>query len=192
MYTLNDGIIIESFQSFLNDLDMLTYASYLNELIDISMVQEESNRELFKEYVITLYLLKNKIGDLQTLIRTFEIKLLNATGYRVNFERCCICGNIIKSSDYINLAYYGGVCSKCEKANGIYIDVAAYNTLKYLSKVDITKVYRIELPKTIKQELYKVLDYFICQNYSKRPKSLDMLKFIEESEKDGGNYIREN
>lgn len=49
MYTLNEGDIIDSFQSLLSDLETITYASYFCELIDIALNEEESNRQLFKD-----------------------------------------------------------------------------------------------------------------------------------------------
>ena len=48
MYTLNEGEIIDSFQSLLGDLETITYASYFCELIDISMTEETSVSSLNK------------------------------------------------------------------------------------------------------------------------------------------------
>ncbi|MGL5245078.1 MAG: DNA repair protein RecO, partial [Sarcina sp.] len=31
-----------------------------------------------------------------------------------------------------------------------------------------------------KEELYKITSYIICSNYARKPKSLEMLKFIKE------------
>lgn len=70
----------------MGDLETITYSSYLCELIDISLTEEESHRELFRLFVIAFYLIKNKVGDIETIIRAFEIKLLYMTGYWINFE----------------------------------------------------------------------------------------------------------
>nr|WP_279232905.1 DNA repair protein RecO [Haloimpatiens lingqiaonensis] len=183
MYLINEVQIIHSFGEFLEDLEMLTYASYLNELIDIALLEEESNRELFKQIVTAYYLMKNKVGDVEILIRAFEIKLLNFTGYGLNFENCCICGKKINSSNYINLSYGGGVCSECNKQGGIVLTNTAYNVLKILSNFPLEKVHRINVNEDMKKQIYKVLSGFIVENYQKTPKSLDMLNVFKEGNK---------
>lgn len=81
LYTLQEGKIINSFQGLLNNLDKLTYSSYLCELIDIACEENEVNEKLFKDLVTILYLLNTDVLDYEILIRAFEIKLLKATGY---------------------------------------------------------------------------------------------------------------
>lgn len=182
LYTLNEGKITESFQQLLNDLTSLTYASYLCELIDICVQDEESNRELFQVVITTLYLLKTGVMDNDILMRAFELKLLKHTGYGLNFEYCSICRSKISTSNFIDFQFSGGVCDNCNKLNGIYISKAAFNSLKFLNNVALDKVYRLTLSKEVKDELYRVISVLISNNYSKKPKSLQMFDFIKECE----------
>lgn len=179
MYSLNECNIVDSFQGFLNDLDTLTYCSYLNELIDISMAEGDVNRELFKDLVSTFYFIKNKICDIELLVRAFEVKLLKATGYELNLEQCCICRKKINVSEYINLQYYGGVCNDCEKNNGIKVSKVAYNVLNYLKKITIDKVHRINMSEEVKKELSDILSLIIAQNYARKPKSLEIFNLLK-------------
>ncbi|MDP4088352.1 MAG: DNA repair protein RecO [Bacillota bacterium] len=182
MYILSEGKTIESFQGFLSDLDTLTYASYICELIDISMVDEESNRELFKIMVSTLYLLKSRAVDDEILLRTYELNVLNHTGYAINFNECGICRRKIEGSNYISFQYYGGICSECPKSMGSVISRPAFNVLKYLSSMPLEKAYRINVSDEVKRELKRLMQMFISTNYSRVPKSLQMLDFIKEGE----------
>ena len=182
LYTLSEGRIIDSFQELLKDLTSLTYATYLCELIDISMQDEESNRELFKVFVTALYLMKSEAVDNEMLIRAFEMKLLKLTGFEMNFDNCCICHKRITSSNYLDLQYYGGVCDECNREHGLFISRSAFNALKFLNSLPLDKVYRLTLTKEIKKEINKILSLLITNNYSRRPKSLQMFDFIKESE----------
>ena len=46
--------------------------------------------------------------------------------------------------------------------------------------LDIDKLYRLNLNNEIKAEIEKVTTFLISNNYSRKPKSLDMLNFIKE------------
>lgn len=63
LYNLQEGRIINSFQGLLNNLDKLTYSSYICELIDICVQEGEVNRALFKEFITCLYLLNTDAMD---------------------------------------------------------------------------------------------------------------------------------
>lgn len=182
LYNISEGKIIESFQELLNDLTTLTYGSYICELIDISMQEGESNRELFKVFITALYMLKTGALDNELLLRSFELNLLRLTGYGMNFDNCSICRSKITSSNYISLQYYGGVCENCNKVNGIAVSRAAYNSLRFLNNTPLDKVYRLSLSEEVKKEIFNIMSLLISNNYSRRPKSLQMLEFIKEGE----------
>lgn len=177
---LQEGKIINSFQSLLDNLEKLTYSTYICELIDIALIEGESNKWLFKEFVTTLYLLNTDALDYELLVRSFELKLLKATGYGLNLDYCAICKKKISVSNYISLSYYGGVCEECERIHGLYISKGTYNALRFLCNTPSDKIYKLNLSKEIKKEIEKVTTFIISNNYSKRPKSLEMLNYIRE------------
>ncbi|MFL0195824.1 DNA repair protein RecO [Clostridium sp. WILCCON 0269] len=183
MYVINESSLIDSFQDLLNDLNDLTYASYFCELTDIAMDDGESSRELFRYLATSFYLIRSHAVDIETLARTFELKILKATGYGLNFEYCSVCRKKITSFEYIHLQYLGGVCKECEKKNSMHISYAACSALKYLSNISMENVYRVVLTKEVKEELYKVLELIISQNYFRKPKSLDILRYLVNFEK---------
>jgi DNA repair protein RecO (recombination protein O) len=180
LYTINEVTIIDSFQQLLRDMDTITYASYFNELIDIAMENEEVNKELFKELVTAYYFIKNDVMDIEVLARAFETKILRATGYELSFSNCVKCRKKITLSNNIDLQSYGPVCKDCEKLNSIYISNPTYNTLKFLNGFGMDKIHRIAVSQATKLELYKILSFIISQNYTRKPKSLEMLKFLKE------------
>ncbi len=161
LYRLSEGKIINSFQGLLNNLEKLTYSSYLCELIDISTEDGEKNPYLFKEF-----------------LRAFELKVLKATGYEIDFNNCVFCKKKINSSNYISLSYYGGVCEECPKEHGVYLSRASFNALRFLNTATLDKVYRVNLNEEMKEELFKINSFIISSNYVRKPKSLEMLKFI--------------
>lgn len=179
LYTINEAQIIDSFQGLLKDLEHITYASYLCELIQISMQDEESDRSLFMHLISAFYFMKNEIADIEILARAFEIKLLKSTGFSFELEKCIACGCKISTSDYISCQYGGGVCRDCARVNGIKVSYSAYNALRALSKMSFQNIYRVTLSAEVKEELYKILSTTISQNYFKKPKSLETLNYLK-------------
>lgn len=185
LYTLNEGEITNSFQSLLNSLESLSYASYLCELIDIALVEDESNRELFKEFITVFYLMEKNVIDIELLIRAFEVKLLYYSGYYMQMDNCTICKTPINTSNYMNLQYLGGVCKDCNKINGMKISYSTYNSLKYLIKTPIENVYKLSLSSDTKLEMNKLLSYIISDSFGRKPKSLETYNFLKGVEING-------
>lgn len=182
LYTINECQIIDSFQELIGDLETLTYSSYLNELIDIATVNEESNRELFKLLVSTYYLLRHKVIDTEILIRAFELGLLKNTGYGLILDKCVKCGKSINKSNYIDLNSYGFCCSDCKAHLSANISYSTYNIIKYINNLPFDKLSRLSLTKENKGEVYDVLSKLVGQSYSRRPKSLDMFNYLIKEE----------
>ena len=180
LFVLQEGKINNSFQGLLDNLDKLTYSSYICELIDIALVEGEKNIQVFKEFLTTLYLLNTDALDYELLIRYFELKLLKATGYGLNLDNCVCCGKKINVSNYIDVSNFGGICESCIRENGMYLSKGAYNSLKFLINTSPDKIYRLKISNDIKKEIEKITFYIISHNYAKKPKSLEMLNYLKE------------
>lgn len=145
-------------------------------------MDEESNRQLFKEIITAFYLLKSKAVDIEVLTRALELNVLRATGYGLNLEECCICKTKLTSSNYVSFQYLGGVCENCEKVNGTFISRASYSSMKILNRFPLEKLARITLDEKIKKEIFDLITIIISQNYYRKPKSLETLNFLKGSE----------
>jgi DNA repair protein RecO (recombination protein O) len=177
-YTVNEVELIDSFQSFLNDFDSITYGSYLCELIIIALQEQESNRTLFEEFMKAFYLLKSNAIDIEIIARAFEVKLLKYTGFEINFNRCCICNAKIQSVTSFSSQFYGGICDHCNDVNGIPLSNAAFNYLRFFNNMSLENIHRIKLSPEAKEEINSILNLLICQSFSRRPKSLDIFNYL--------------
>lgn len=164
----------------LDDLEKLTYATYLCELIDISLIEEETNRELFKSFVSALYFMDSKGLDDELIAMVFELKMLKLTGYGIELNNCVFCREPLKECNYINLPYLGGVCDGCNKINGIPVSKGTFSTLRFLNNTTFEKVCRLNPNKNTRMELREIITLIIENNYARKPKSLEMLNIFEE------------
>lgn len=137
---------------------------------------------MFKDLIKSFYLILNNAVDLEILARAFELRILKSTGYGFNFEKCCICNKTINKSNYLSIQYHGGTCSECNKLNGLNLSYGSYNVLKFLDRVTIENIPRLNVTEEIKKEILKILSIFISQCYSKKPSSLEILNYLKGSE----------
>ncbi|MDZ5016499.1 DNA repair protein RecO, partial [Clostridium perfringens] len=86
----------------------------------------------------------------------------------------------ISVSNYISLSHYGGVCEECSREHGIYISKPAYNAIRFLLKTPMDKIYKLNINAEVKKDISRVTTFIISSNYSKKPKSLEMLNYIKE------------
>ena len=109
MYSLNEAFLIESFSSLSKDIETLTYASYLCELTDMALADNEKNEGLFKFLISAFFLMKSGGIDIENLARAFEINLLKHTGYELQLDRCSVCGSKIRTSNFFNMDNWGSL-----------------------------------------------------------------------------------
>ncbi len=180
MANIQEGKILKSFQSLMDNLDKLTYATYVCELVDIATEDGEANKWLFREFITILYLLNTDALDYEILARSFELKVLKATGYGLHLDNCAICKKKISVSNYIDLSYYGGICEECNKTHSIQISKGAYSALRFLSNTPSDKIYRLNINEQIRKDIEKVNTNIISTCYARKPKSLEILNYFKE------------
>jgi DNA repair protein RecO (recombination protein O) len=175
---MNEGIIIDSFQNLLKDLESIAYSSYICELIDLTLTDEEVNRDVFQDAIKCMYLMKNNVGDIEVIARAFEIKIIKYAGYNIILNRCTKCGKSIKMSKYFDIKNLGAVCDSCGDNMTLGISGKCYSAMVFLSNLSIENIYKVNLNEQIKKELYKINNILISEVGVRKPKSLEILKLI--------------
>lgn len=149
MYSLNEGNVINSFSGLSGSLELLTYGSYLVELADIVTQDNEPDGNAYRNLVTALYLLETEAIDMELLALAYEIRLIRNSGLRVGKEMV-----------------------------PFPVTKAAENIIEFLIKTEMPKIYVLKLDEKIKKELQAITTFIIREGYQRRPKSLDLLKFI--------------
>ena len=149
LYSLNEGSIINAFSKLTTTLELLTYGSYYVELVDIVSVDGDPQQLVYRNLVTALYLLEADVIDMEVLTLAYEIKLIGLTGFKVGREMVPF-----------------------EMSQG------AIKTAEFLQKTDFAKIHILKVDEKIKNELKSVTSFIIKDSYQRRPKSLDMLKYM--------------
>lgn len=104
---------IMPFRALREDLLRISYAYYIAELVNQFTKEGDANRSLFDQLLATLQTL-SATNDLQRAARQFELRLLDAVGYRPQLSHCVQCYNEIEPVDNFFGVEAGGVlCPTC-------------------------------------------------------------------------------
>lgn len=162
---------IEPFMALREQLMLPTYAAYVVELLDRFTFEEGENPALHRLLVNTLNRLNT--GDNPDLVvRYYEMRLLDLTGYRPQLFNCVGCGNEIQPEDqYFSAEQGGALCPRCGRllapAPGSSLPGAwpvSLNALKYLrhfQRSEYAEAARAPLPPPISRELESLMHHYL-------------------------------
>lgn len=150
---------VESFPRLRDDLDRLSAAIYLTELADRFTVEHADADGLFALLLAALTRLERGDGQ-QVVTRTFELALLDATGFRPEWTRCLGCGADVAAEQAWWAAVEGGVlCSSCAPRypSAQPIDATALRVLRAYQSQPYEEAGRIRLNDDLAARLEQVM-----------------------------------
>lgn len=132
LFIVTQADTIEAYLPLRENLLLTGYASYVVELLDRFVYEEESaNPTLFRLLADTLKRLAEGI-DTWLSVRYYEMRLLDFLGFRPQLFECANCGREIQAEDQFFSFNLGGViCPRC--GQGLpHLKPISVETLKYL------------------------------------------------------------
>lgn len=181
-YHLNQGEVINSFYGIREDLAKLAYATYLIELIDAGVMEEEPNERLFQLLIKSLLTLIGMKENYLKLIVAFELKFITFIGYRPQLSRCVTCNTIISDKIRFSVKFGGVQCEDCFKKDIHSFDINKeilndMNKLLFVRLENLSKL-KIDMGNMIK--IHKLMVKYILGHLGKsRFKTLEFIKLIK-------------
>jgi DNA repair protein RecO (recombination protein O) len=132
LFIVTQADTVEAYIALRESLVLTGYASYVVELLDRFVYEEEgANPTLFRLLADTLKRLTDK-EDTWLAVRYYEMRLLDFLGFRPQLFDCANCGREIKAEDqFFSFAAGGVICPRC--GQGLpNLRPISLETLKYL------------------------------------------------------------
>lgn len=181
LYNINQGQIIDAFYSLREDIYKLSYATFILELIDSSVLEEEPNDLLFELLVKTLKTLSDMKDNFNKLLLAFQIKYISFVGFRPQLSECVSCGSEINNNVRFDILEGGVVCEKCFTSNFNQLNISRniIETMKRLLYIKLDELDDITISKSDEKKIEEVLIKYITSHIEKKSfKSLDFLKTL--------------
>lgn len=184
--------ITNSFQELRSDLDRLAYATYMAELTDGFLMDNEPDEDIFLLLVTSLHLLGHL--DPEIMARAFELRLLAGSGFQPEMENCVACHRPRPAGKLRFSPVLGGVlCPQCTAPDmgAVTVNPGDMNFLKQLLRIDLRRLQVLKIPPASRTLLARIMHAYISCRLEKRVKSLDFLHSLAETQQFGisGNTI---
>ena len=112
-FTIIGVKVLDPFSALRENLENLKYALYATEIILKSTADEQPNEQIFDYYLQLLKHLCDKSSVKHPCTDWFALKIMELSGYGLNFEKCAICSKGLNAEKqiYFSNRKFGFVCS---------------------------------------------------------------------------------
>ena len=175
----------ESLDFFLpmrKNIERLTYASYLVELIDMVTGDREVNEPLYSMLLEGLRMLSTDSSP-RRIGRIFELKLLDAIGLSPVLDVCAECSSDLEEDVFFGVSSGGTLCPKCasKDKSSFGISLGTVNFMKKIRGMPFSRTQQIKVSKEVGIEAEKVLRSFTTYHVGHQMKSISFLRELEKN-----------
>ncbi len=150
---------VESFADIRGDLERLSTAMYLVDVTDRLTVEHAELRPVYELLLASLWRLARGDG-VHLLTRTFEMRLLELTGFRPEWYVCVECGRTVEAGPVGWSALGGGVvCAGCLERHpeASLLDTTTLKVLRAIQRGPYEEAARIRLTPELAATLERVM-----------------------------------
>ncbi|MGI6119707.1 MAG: DNA repair protein RecO [Desulfosporosinus sp.] len=169
--TVNQCSPKESFPCLWYDLERSFAATGIAELLDITTIPGQPNRELFELTLACLFLMEQ--FDPSLVLSAYALRLLTLLGYRPRLGKCAECGVNINGERLFFSSQAGGtLCGSCREIySGRWLRAGSVAFMRQLMRAEITKIDRLRWPAWMQREILETLRLFVEQKFERPLKS---------------------
>ncbi len=178
LYVVTGSRIIRTHKELRENFDSFITGSYLTEVVNKLTEPEEPNRHLFSLILQAFRQIPKQDRDI--IIVIFAVKFLADAGYKLILEKCVFCEKPIPLEEErkLSIQHGGLLCRKCQYRDVQAMDVSplAVQYLKRIGMVDLTKLGKIKMENSIKDELKRIVHFYLSHHLPGRLKTEEFME----------------
>ena len=173
--TLVSVDIINYLKNIKSDILLISYASYLCELV-YQVLKQTNETKIYDDFINSLLKIEEGLDPI-VLTNILEVKLLDFLGVGLNLTSCIMCGN---KKEIVTLSSEKGglICRNCYRQERLIpIEIVKILNMYYL--VDIKSINKLSIKKDIINEINRFLTFYYDDYTGLYLKSKDFLKTMQ-------------
>jgi DNA repair protein RecO len=178
--TISQAEIQESFAGLRDDLIKMAHASYIAELLDLSVEPEEPSEDLFA-LLYESFTALDQDKPPEIVLRWFELHLMVLLGYQPELRHCVGCGSVASEARF-SVREGGLLCPRCLSKDPTAIAVRP-STIQWMKQLMLAPAQRLGVMRPSlddSQALETVGRAYIDYRLARPLKSLDFLASIKD------------
>lgn len=155
LHLLTEWESLRDFSVFRNDIERFYAGCYVVELVDELTVEGDRNGPLFDLILDTFYGL-SRLGDIEIVLRAFELQMLKLLGYLPQLDECVSCGVEFgeRTGAVLSPVNNGLLCRRCSGSGARpSLSPGTLRTALLLTGSDAMGRRRLRLPHRVSAEL---------------------------------------
>lgn len=179
LYNVRDCQIIESFYNIRENLQNLTYAVHIVDLVNEVSDENLPYPKLMQLLLNTLHMLSQTDKSPELITRIFEIRLMSIVGFEPQVMECQNCGEVPNEGVVFSPKLGGIVCPQClaNDKTSVRISNGTLNALRYIIYSDDKKVFSFNVSENVLRELKEISTNFLEAHLNRK---FEKLKFLNE------------
>ncbi len=173
---LIDVDIIDNLSNIKNDIELISYASYILDLT-YQVVKQNNEPDIYNIFISTILKLNEKKSP-RILTNILELKYLDYLGVGLNLDSCIRCGSK-KNIVTLDPDEGGFVCQDCYRNERI-LDPKSIKLIRMYYLIDINSISNISIKDSIANEINYFLDKYYDRYTGLYLKSKDFLKKLND------------
>lgn len=180
LWIIAQAEMTEGYMELREDLNRAAYASYVVELVD-RFTNDEDDADSEALFTLLDASLRALCGDtdLRIVARFFEMRLLDAVGFRPNLAQCGICGEAIQPQDqFFSISEGSVVCPNCTGRSDHLtpISLHALHALRVMQREAWARVRSLTLSDLLHAEIERLMLGYLIALLESRVQSADFIR----------------
>lgn len=180
MYQVNEASPLEVFFGLREDIESLSLATYIAELLQILSPTGDESKELLQLTLNSFYLLANHKKEVGFIKSVFEMRSFSESGFMPDLVACEDCGKYQDKSFYFNIQNGSILCESCASEHKLLpnIDSGTLTALRHIVFSEQKKLFSFEIGPENLFALTKITEEYVLSNMDYPPKSLMFYKSL--------------
>jgi DNA repair protein RecO (recombination protein O) len=181
LWIVTDAETIDAFSPLREDLQLMTRAAYVIELLDRFTFEEGQNWQLYQLVVDTLKRLSEN-QDSFVPLRYYEMRLLDLLGFRPMLFECAKCRKDIQAEDQFFSAEQGGVlCPSCgaRSDDSRLISMDALRFMRHFQRSDYKVSLKADPPQKTRSEIEALMNHYLTYLLERKLNTPEFFKQIQ-------------
>jgi len=176
-WQVREGTVLEGFEGLRKDLEKLSLATYLAQVLEAVADEDVASPELLQLGLNSLFALSNSLAENWLIKAVFELRIVCFTGYAPELSGCVQCGET-EGELYFDIEKGGLVCRKCRQYGVKPISPACLAAMRHVSFAPAKKIFSFSLTGDAVQEFSQLCEKYLLTQLDRNFSSLDYYKSI--------------